>query len=113
MATFSQQQGIPVDITHGALGVGAHVIALNVNYDHIFTLIHLKNTGTGSSTVSLEDQSGNFVMEFDLAAGATLTLNPELVLQSQTQITLNVTGATCGVTISAIRLAPSAAAIFA
>lgn len=110
---FSQQQGIPVDIFHGALGAGATPIALNANYDHLFTLIHLKNASGAPQTVSLEDQGGNFVMEFDLATGETLTLNPELVLQSQTQIVINVAGGTCGVTISAIRLAPSAAAIFA
>lgn len=108
----TQQQCIPVQIVNGVFGEGTATVTLDSTYDHVIEFVHIKNAGGAAGSVTLQDDDGDFMIEYDLAVSAEVFDHPQLVLQSQTEIKLVFTMATVGLTISATRLAPSAASIF-
>lgn len=118
MTTFSQQQGIPVSLYYGTPAVGTTTIDLDDSYDHILTKIAVKNpVTTGGDTVTITDAAGNAIWGCMLAPAASTAPAPVeggqgIVLQAWTELKIVSNSGYASVSISAYRLAPTAASIF-
>lgn len=113
MTTFSQQQGIPVSLAQGIYTAGGTAIDLDTSYDHLLTCISLF-ANAAALDVTLETDVGGYFFGASLSLYQSLVISScGIVLQGAGTLTVGISTSECVVSISAYRLAPSAAEIFA
>lgn len=115
----TQQTVIPVSLFRGYCAVGTTTVDLDSTYDHVIThIMLLPYSGSALSQVSIVDDDGAAFWGGQVQYGEALIPQRlselvHIVLQSETSLAIYVYDSPVLIGISADRLAPSAATIFA
>jgi hypothetical protein len=115
----TQQQVIPVSLYSAQLPSTSFTIPLLSAYDHVLSRIVAWSFSAAATYLQINDDDGNPLWGTEFQATGGLTFAPTIeggegiVLQSLTELQVLAGSVDINLSISAYRLAPSAAEIFA